>query len=381
MPKICIITSSRADYGLLRPTMERIKHSKNLDLQVIVTGSHLAKKHGNTIKFIREDGIPIHAEIDLHIDKQDKKEITNSAAIAIGKIGNALEILNPDAVLLLGDRYEILCAATAASLQTIPILHCHGGEITEGANDDMFRHAITKLSSFHFVSNSQHKKRVIQLGEHPSRVIVSGALGIESIKHLNFKLKPQLEKELGLTLISPIFLVTYHPETLSKMSPKKQIILVLDALKRFKDATIIITKANADLHGELINSTIENYISNKPNFHLFASLGQLNYFSLMKLCDVVIGNSSSGIIEAPSFNKSNIDIGNRQKGRATAKSNIPVALNTNSISAAIQKALKKKKKKVSNPYDKGAASLQIVKTLEKLKFEKLLPKTFYDMKS
>lgn len=379
MPKICVITSSRADYGLLKPTMKRIEANKKLKLQIIATGSHLAESHGSTIRFIKEDGFKIDAEVNLKISTQQAVEVINSAAIATAEIGKALLKLKPDAVLLLGDRYEILCAATAASLQAIPIMHCHGGEITEGANDDMFRHAITKLSSFHFVSTPQHKKRVIQLGEQPSRVLVSGALGIEGIRNLILKTRSQLEFDLKISFNKYIFLVTYHPETLSKIKPEAQIQVVLGVLNRFKDATVIITKANADLHGKVINDAIEKFIKGKPNFHLFASLGQLNYFSVMKQCSLVIGNSSSGIIEAPSFGKINIDIGNRQKGRATANSNIHATLNKSAIYTAIKKALSAQPKKISNPYDKGAASVHIVKAIEKLTISKLLPKSFYDL--
>ncbi len=377
--KLCVITSSRADYGLLSHLMNRIKNSSKFQLQIIATGSHLSKQHGYTLNQIIQDGFVVDDTIDLKIKTQDINNVTECAGTAVSKIAQSLMRLKPDAVLVLGDRYEIASAAVASALCIIPVVHFHGGEITEGANDDMFRHAITKFSSLHFVSTSQYKNRVIQLGEQPKNVIVSGALGIEGIKKLKLKSKKELEKILNIKFKKRVFLITYHPETMGKIPAEKLTLNLLNALQKFSETTFIITKANADVNGNLINNTIKKFIKSKNDFHLFSSLGQINFLSLMKCCDMVIGNSSSGIIEAPSFNKININIGNRQKGRITAKSNIDCKSDEMSIYNAVKKGIETKLLKTINPYDHGNASEIIMKKLEKTNFEKLLPKTFYNL--
>lgn len=380
--KICVVTTSRADYGLLYYTLKAISASKKLNLQLIVSGTHLSKKHGYTLKYILSDGFKPARKISILNNSNDIESVGITSGTAVSKFTKAFLDLKPDAILLLGDRYETLAAAFAATICVIPVVHLHGGEISEGANDDMYRHAITKMSALHFTSTTQYRKRVIQMGEQPNKVIVSGALGIENIKKMKLLDKSELQVELGIKFNKNIFLVTFHPATMEKIPAKAQVVNVLNCLKKQEDATFIITMANADAQGEAINREIAKFGLNNKNCYITASLGQLKYLSAMKHCTLVVGNSSSGILEAPSFNKPVVNIGSRQNGRIKASSVFDCDSNEKSITLAIKKALAWNKKgiKISNPYDSGDSSRIIVKTLERCRFDRLLPKPFYDVK-
>lgn len=379
---ICIVTTSRADYGLMFHVLKKVKSEKKFCLQLIISGTHPEKEYGNTVDFINEDGF-VPARIIKILDKSGgHASIGLTSSNAVKEFTKAFTELKPDAVLMLGDRYEMLAAAFAAAICVIPAVHFHGGEISEGANDDMFRHAITKLSSLHFTSTQEYRNRVIQMGEQPSRVFVSGALGIESIKNLRLLSKIQIQKKLGITFKKRIFLITFHPATMEKNSPVEQVQNLLQAISEFKDTTFVITKANADAHGELINGELEKFASTNENCYLSASLGQINYLSVMSFCDVVIGNSSSGIIEAPSFYKPVVNIGSRQNRRIKAKCIIDCKTDKKSIVSSIKKALGLIGKIHStNPYEgKKLPSEIIMNVLRKTDFGKLLPKKFYDKK-
>ncbi len=377
---ICVVTSTRADYGLLFWLMKRIEASKLLRLELAVTGSHFSKTHGETYKFIEADGFIINKKIEI-LNGSDINSIGEAAGKAVSKFTNYFTEIQPAAVVVLGDRFEILAVAQAATISTIPLIHLHGGELTEGANDDQFRHAITKLSSFHFTSNAQHRVRVIQMGEQPKVVKTVGALGIENIKKLKLLSRAELEKKYDLKFNKQIFLITFHPATMEKGPPESQFKNLLKALSRCKETTFVISKANADAGGDKINKLIDEFATLNPNSLVSTSFGQLNYLSLMKVSDLIIGNSSSGIIEAPSLKTITVNIGSRQKGRMSAKSVIHCDANELSIIKGIDKALKHKDKtRFKNPYDHGSSSGKIVSILEKLDFTKLLPKRFYDFK-
>ena len=376
---ICVVTSTRADYGLLYWLMKRIHESTLLKLELAVTGSHLSTKHGQTHKFIVADGFKINKKISI-LKGTGLKGVGQSAGLTLTKFTEYFSDLKPSAVVVLGDRYEILAVAQAATIALIPLIHLHGGEITEGANDDLFRHAITKLSSYHFTSNNQHRNRVIQMGEQPSHVKTVGALGIENIKKLKLLSKSELEEKYNIKFQKRIFLITFHPATLEKDSPELQFKNLLKTISRYKQTTFVISKANADAGGDGINMLIDEFANQNANILTSTSFGQINYLSLMKVADVIIGNSSSGIIEAPSLKTATVNIGSRQKGRMSAKSVINCDTKELSIKNAINKALKQKnKKRFENPYDHGSASGKIVSTLEKLDLTKLLPKKFYDI--
>lgn len=379
---ICVVTTSRADYGLLFWVLQKIKSDKDLKLQLIVSGTHLEKVHGHTVDFIIKDGFTPDMRIPIIQKGNDHLAIGKTSGLAVDAFTEAYTKLKPEVIFLLGDRYEMLAAAFAATICVIPVVHFHGGEISEGANDDMFRHAITKLSAVHFVSTNEYRNRVIQMGEHPKRVIVSGALGLESVFKLKLLSKLELQNKLGIIFKSKVFLITFHPATMENLQPIEQIRNLIEALNGFEETTFILTKANADAGGNVINNELEKFARSNPNCYLTASLGQLNYLSVMSVCDVVIGNSSSGIIEAPSFNKPVVNIGSRQNGRIKAKSNFDCKADVKSISKAIKQALRSgSKKKIKNPYQaKGVPSEIIMNAIKEINFSKLLPKQFYDLK-
>lgn len=377
---ICVITTTRADYGLFYWVMRKIKADKTLKLQLIVSGTHLEKEHGHTIDYIIKDGFTPDFSIPIIQKGNTIESVGKTSGVAIDAFTSAFAKLKPDAVLLLGDRYEMLAAAFAAAICVVPAVHFHGGEISEGANDDMFRHAITKLSVLHFVSTSEYKKRVIQMGEQPKNVYVSGALGLENISKLELLNKEQLEKSLGIQFKTKIFLITFHPATMEKIAPLIQVKNLLTSLQKFPDTTFVITKANADAGGNIINEELAKFCKSNTSSYLSASLGQINYLSVMSICDLVIGNSSSGIIEAPSFNKAVVNVGSRQDGRIKAKCNFDCKPDAYSIASTIRKALKHNGK-VINPYKgKGMPSEFIIDTIKKVNVSKLLPKIFYDLK-
>ncbi len=385
MKKVCVITGSRAEYGLLKPLINQIKDSKKIDLCLIATGMHLSSKFGNTLNEIKEDKIEIDFQIDMKISKDSKQDISKSISLGITSFTKAYDSLKPNLIIILGDRYEIFSAAIAAMISRIPIAHLHGGEATEGLIDESIRHSITKMSHLHFVAANDYKNRVIQLGEKPSRVFNVGAMGLDSIKKTKLSSKDKLEKTLNLKFREKNFLITFHPVTLEKESSNEQISQLLDALEKFKDALLIFTMPNSDLDGGVIHSSLKDFAKKNSNVKLYKSLGQHNYLSCLKYVDIVIGNSSSGLIEVPSFKKPTINIGDRQRGRLKANSVIDCQPTKRSISKAIKYAFsanfQSSLKNIENPYGKNGASKKICKVLEDTNLDNLLKKEFYNFKS
>lgn len=385
MKKICVVTGTRAEYGLLMPLLEEIKKSEDLELQLLVTGMHLSPEFGLTYKLIEADGYIINEKVDILLSSDTPVGISKSMGLGMIGFSESFERLQPDMVVLLGDRYETFVAATTASVARIPIAHLHGGETTEGAFDEAFRHAITKMSWLHFTSAEEYRKRVIQLGESPERVFNVGAIGIENIRKMPLMNKDELEKSLGITFQKELLLVTFHPVTLEDATSEVQFRNLLSALETFENTTIIFTKANSDTDGRIINEMIDNYTNEHlENTLAFTSMGQLRYLSAMKLASVVVGNSSSGIIEAPSFNVPTVNIGDRQKGRMQAKSVINCNPLTNSIEKAITLALsdsfKNSIKTMENPYGNGFVSKKILDELKNALDKTIsLKKSFYDV--
>jgi len=336
--KIAFVTGTRAEYGLLYWTMKEVQ-AQGATLQLIATGAHLSKAHGYTISQIEADGFTIDVKVDMQLAGDSRVEITQAMGRAVSGMASALTQLKPDIVVLLGDRYEILAAASAAAMLNIPIAHIHGGEITEGAIDEAMRHAISKLSYWHFASAAPYAKRLIQMGEDPSRVFTVGAPGIDNIARLELLDRPALEKELGLALTSPLLLVTYHPETMSRMPVDAQCAALTRALDAFPNATLIMSGSNADAGGLAVNAALETFAKAKPQRLWRISYGSRNYLSLMKEANVVIGNSSSGVIETPALGRATVNIGDRQKGRLRAPSVIDCPCDTQAIIQAIKHAL------------------------------------------
>jgi GDP/UDP-N,N'-diacetylbacillosamine 2-epimerase (hydrolysing) len=383
MKKICFITGSRADYGLLTPLMSHIKNDKNFIFQLIVTGTHLSKKHNFTIKEIIKDKFKIDYSININVKGYKHEDICKSMSIATKNISLKLKALKPDLIILLGDRYEIFSACSAAFVHQIPICHLHGGELTRGSIDDGFRHSITKMSNFHLVSNSKYADRVIQLGENPKNIYVVGGFGVDLIKKTKLLKKNELEKNLDFKFGSKNFLVTYHPETTSNKSPKKDFTQILKTLDRFKDIKIIFTQSNPDFKGYIINQMIDKFVKrNKSRCCFINSMGQQNYLSALSYIDGVLGNSSSGLLEVPTFKKATINIGKRQEDRMKATSVIDVKPLYKSISKAIKKTYSKKfkniLKKTVNPYGAGGASEKAYKILKKINRNQNKKGKFFD---
>lgn len=385
MKKLCVVTGTRAEYGLLMPLLKQIEQSPEFTLQLLVTGMHLSPEFGSTYQLIEKDGFQIDEKVEILLSSDTPVGISKSMGLGMIGFAESYERLRPDMIILLGDRYETFVAATAASVARIPVAHLHGGETTEGAFDEAFRHAITKMSWLHFTSTEEYRKRVIQLGEHPQRVFNVGAIGVENIVKMPLMSKSELEGNLGMKFNENLFLVTFHPVTLEQATSEIQFKNLLDALERVDNATIIFTKANSDTDGRIINKMIDDYTSrHSKNTLAFTSMGQLRYLSAMKYASVVIGNSSSGIIEAPSFRVPTVNIGDRQKGRKQAYSVINCEPQEKQIGDAIALALSesftKKIKIMKNPYGEGFVSENVLKKLkEELNRPISLKKSFYDL--
>ena len=384
--KICIITGNRAEYGLLKNLISRIKIEKTTRLQIIVTGSHLSKFYGNTYKEILKDGNKIDQKIDLQIKKNNTKlDTAKSTSLAIQGITNSYSKLKPDIVVLLGDRYEIFAATFAAMNMNIPVAHIHGGEKTFGSIDDHMRHAITKMAKWHFVSTLSYKKRVMQLGEMPENIFYVGALAYESILSEKLLSKKLFEQHIKMKLKKNNFLLTFHPETTDKNFEISTFNNLLDAISTIKESTILFTLSNADAGGGIINRKIKEFVKkNHLTSVYFTSLGSKMYYSALKNCNLVIGNSSSGILEAPYFAIPSINIGDRQTGRLSAKSVIHSKKDIRSIINSIKKAIKinsKKDNKIyDNPYGKIKSSKKIMNFLKKINMSKIdTRKKFYDI--
>jgi len=381
--KICVITGTRAEYGLLRWVMEGIKDNPNFILQIIATGMHLSPKFGETYKEIESDGFTINRKIDLFLVSDTPVGLAKSTSIGLMGFGEAFDTLSPDLVLVLGDRFEILSAVIAAMFAKIPIAHLHGGELTEGLIDEAVRHSITKCSHLHFVGNEEYRKRVIQLGENPKTVFNVGGLGVDAIRNINLLSKSELENSLGIKFKNKNLLITFHPVTLEKNTSLSQMSELLDALSDLEDTCLIFTMPNADTDGRIIFDLIDSFVSKNVNAHVFTSLGQLRYFSCIAQVDAVVGNSSSGLTEVPSFKKATVNIGNRQKGRIQSDS----IINCNPICTDIRDAIKRSYTyqfrnlllSAENPYGDGGAANRIINILGLVDIDTLINKQFYDL--
>jgi GDP/UDP-N,N'-diacetylbacillosamine 2-epimerase (hydrolysing) len=381
--KICIVTGSRADYGLLRWIMQGINEDPELILQVIATGMHLSPAFGSTYQAIEADGFKIDRKIYALSDVDSPFGI----AEAIGKVlvgcAQAYKELNPDIIVVLGDRFEIFAAVPAALLAKIPVAHLHGGETTAGAYDESFRHSITKMSQLHFVAAQEYKDRIVQLGESPRSVFLVGGLGVDSINKLELLDKREVESKLQLEFSDKNLLVTFHPVTLDDESTDYQMDQILMALADLEDTSIIFTLPNADTGGHKLMSMVKEFVSHHSNARAFTSLGQLVYLSCMAQVDAVLGNSSSGLIEAPSLKIGTVNIGDRQLGRLQASSVINCNPEKESVLAALRTIYSTEFQAslptTINPYGGGFASEKVVEILRSISLEGIVKKTFYDL--
>lgn len=384
MKKICVFTGSRAEYGLLWPLMQRIKQDRCLELQLVVSGMHLAPDFGQTYRQIEHDGFCIDAKVEISLTSDTPIGISRATGSGIAGIAKAYSSLKPDLVVILGDRFETFAAAQAAMFQRIPIAHICGGEATYGLIDEAIRHCITKMSHLHFCATSEYRKRVIQLGEVPQRVFCTGSPGIDNIKALKLLSRNKLQKQLGIRFKKYTFLITFHPVTLENNTSKEQFGNLLKSMDKLNETTLLFTKANADTYGRVINRMIDGYVARKSDkAKAFTSMGQLLYLSAMKYSDAVVGNSSSGIIEAPSFKIGTINIGNRQAGRIRAESVIDCQPQEESIDKAFKKLYSPEFKKVLrgviNPYGSGDVARKIVKVLKGTDLNGIIIKKFHDI--
>jgi len=376
--KICVFTGTRAEYWLLKPLIDKLKKNDNIfELYLVISGMHLSKEFGYTYRDIDKNGIKIET-VEMLLSSDSEVGITKSVGVGIIGYADVLNRIKPDLVVLLGDRFETFAFASASFLMRISIAHLHGGELTFGAIDESLRHAITKLSMFHFTSTEEYRKNVIQMGEEPDRVFNVGAIGLDNIKKMKLLSKDELEKSLNFKLGKYNFLFTFHPETIYKEKTEESFRIILNSLRKIlnevKDLKIIFTKANADHEGSIINRMLEDFVREfKNQTILFDSLGSLRYLSLVSYVNAVVGNSSSGIIEVPSFKKPTINIGRRQEGRIKAESVIDVNINENELYESYKKVLfdkdfKEKLKFIKNPYGDGNTSEKIIEILKGLDF-------------
>ncbi len=363
--------------------MKGIEAEPSLTLQIIATGMHLSPTFGLTYKEIEGDGFKIDQKVECLSSSDSPVAIAEATGKALSGCAKAFAELKPDLVLVLGDRFEIFAACSAALIARIPIAHIHGGEVTAGAYDEAFRHSITKMSSIHFVATEEYKKRVIQLGENPSTVRLVGGLGVDAIKKLKLLSKDEIEQYLGIKFANKSLLVTFQPATLEDQAPEEQICELLAALSDRPDITLIFTMPNADTGGLEILRQVKDFVENNDNAYLFESLGQLNYLSCMAIVDGIVGNSSSGILEAPTLRVGTINIGDRQLGRTQSGSVINALANKESIKAALKKLFSSEFKQTlddcTNPYGEGGASEKILRILRDFNFDKNLEKCFYDL--
>ncbi|HDM8144085.1 TPA: UDP-N-acetylglucosamine 2-epimerase (hydrolyzing) [Vibrio harveyi] len=380
--KVAVFTGTRAEYGLLFWLLKDIQSDPDLTLQLLVSGMHLSPEFGETYKQIEKDGFSIDEKIEILLSSDSAVGTAKSMGLGVLGFADALSRLAPDVLVILGDRFEALAAAQTAMILRIPIVHLHGGEITEGAYDDAIRHAITKLSYLHGTSTEEYRQRVIQLGESPERVKNIGAIGLDHLKRASFMDTQELSKSLNFSIDKPYFLVTYHPVTLGEEAPEESFQALLDALDTFPDHQVILTYPNADDGGRRIIPMLEEYARSNPERVLaIPSLGQVRYLSAVKHAAAVIGNSSSGIIEVPAFDVPTVNIGSRQKGRLAAKSVLNAAATKESISNAVSLAVSRKYKaeneNIANPYGQGDSSKQVIEMIKGLQFER--SKAFYDL--
>ena len=384
--RICFITGTRADYGQLYKLMRYVDNEKSMELQVIATGMHLSSEFGMTYKQIEEDGIIINSKIEILLSSDTPTAISKSTGIGIISASEVFYKLKPDLIVVLGDRFEILSFCIAATFANVPIAHFHGGEITEALIDEPIRHSITKMSHIHFAATEEYRNRIIQMGELPSRVFNVGGMGVDRINNFKLLSKNNLESKINFTFSKKNLLVTYHPLTLEKpdvsIGEFKNLLTVLESQSDFN---IIFTKPNADTHGRVLINMIDKFVDNFPDRSIaFKSLGDLKYLSSLKYVDAVVGNSSSGLTEAPTFKTATINIGDRQKGRIKAQSVIDCDAKISSINNAISmlstREFQKKLLSVSNPYGNGGAAKVAYGILMKSDFKSLIKKKFYDIK-
>lgn len=385
MKKICVLTGTRAEFGLLKPLIQKIDQDDELELQLVVTGMHLSPEFGLTYREIEEAGFDITERNEMLLSADTPSAVTKSVGLGLIGFADIFTRLIPDIVVILGDRYEMLAAAIAAMIRRIPIAHIHGGELTLGAVDDAIRHSITKMSVLHFASTESYRKRIIQLGEQPENVFCVGALGVENIKSQTLWSKEALERDIGFPLEQPYVIVTYHPVTLEKNTAGEQFEKLLMALEQFREYRILFTKANADTDGRIINQMIDEYAAgNRERAAAFMSLGAIRYLSALQYCEMVIGNSSSGIVEAPSFHIPTVNIGSRQEGRVRGKSVIDCDCTVEGITNAVHMAQEMKKNSVllneQNPYEGIETSTQILRIVKDRLEEGIdVRKEFYDI--
>ena len=385
MKKICVVTGTRAEYGLLKPVIERINKDEELELYLIATGAHLSPEFGLTYKEIEDDGYIINKKIEMLLSADTPSGIVKSMGVGMIGFADAFTDGCPDMVVILGDRYEMLAAASAAMVHRIPIAHIHGGETTEGAIDESIRHAITKMSYLHFAATEAYRNRIIQLGENPERVFNVGALGIENIKTIKLLDKEDLERSIDFKLSENTVMVTYHPVTLEKQSSAEQFHNLLSVLKNRTELNIIFTKTNSDTDGRIINRMIDDFVAeNRDRSVVHTSLGQVRYLSALKYCSVVIGNSSSGIVEVPSFYIPTVDIGDRQRGRIASGSVIHCGTGVEDIEHALCKAMQDEFRQsitnIKNPYEGENTSLEIVGSIKRFLQAGIdIKKKFYDL--
>lgn len=381
--KICVVTGSRADYGLLRWVMEGIRQAPELELQIIATGMHLSPQFGLTSREIENDGFAIDRKIELLLSADTPVALAKSMGLGLIGFGESLQQLQPDLMLVLGDRFEILSAVASALVARLPVAHLHGGESTQGAFDEAIRHSITKMSHLHFVAAEEYRRRVIQLGEHPDRVFLVGGLGIDNINKLELLDRGALEESLGFKLARKSLLITFNPATLEDATAASEFAEVLAALKKLQDTSLVFTMPNADTGGNAIATMVEQFVAEHANARAYTSLGQLRYLSCVRHVDGVVGNSSSGLIEAPSLRTGTVNVGDRQRGRLKAASVIDCSADRDAITAAIQQlyspTFQSALSLVQNPYGEGGAAEKVVRILRDCQLDSLLKKAFHDI--
>jgi GDP/UDP-N,N'-diacetylbacillosamine 2-epimerase (hydrolysing) len=381
--KICVITGTRAEYGLLRWVMQGIQDDDDLTLQIIATGMHLSPEFGLTYREIEKDGFQIDRKVEMLTSSDTPVGIAKSMGLGLIGFADALNELKPDLIVVLGDRFEIFAAVSAALVARIPVAHLHGGETTEGAFDEALRHSITKMSHLHFVAVEPYRQRVIQLGEQPEHVFLVGGLGIDNIKRLQLLDRPALEASLDFKLGRKNLLITFHPVTLETSTATAQMTELLTALDALSDTHLIFTLPNADTDGRALIQMVHQFVAQHANARAYTSLGQVRYLSCIALVDGVVGNSSSGLAEVPSFKKGTVNVGDRQRGRLQAASIINCEPNRHSIAAALQHlyspAFQASLKQVRNPYGDGGASAVVVDTIKHCALDGMLKKVFYDL--
>lgn len=382
--KICVVTGTRAEYGLMYWILKFLQKDNSIQLQLIVTGMHLSPEFGLTYREIEEAGFKIDKKIEMLLSSDSEVGVIKS--MGLGQIGfsEAFRDLKPDVVLLLGDRYEIFSAASSAMVSKIPIAHLHGGEATEGLIDEPIRHSITKMSHLHFTATNIYRNRVIQMGEDPNRVFNVGSPGLDNIFRLELLDRKDFEDSIGFKLNKRNIMITFHPVTLENNTSEKQFQELLSAISEFGETNFIFTKPNSDTNGRIIIQLIDQFITRNPNRACaFKSLGQLRYLSALKHMDMVLGNSSSGLTEAPSFKIATVDIGDRQKGRIKAESVISCRPEKDSIYEALTTAFsndfQSKLKEVKNPYGEGGASEKVVEIIKNFDYTNILKKRFFDI--